>query len=76
MPKILDVVAVNGRNWQPGPGKYSPRNEFGRNTSPSSTTVARDELFTIPEDKMTKTASKPKTIGKNAPAKIEFFQKK
>lgn len=25
---------------------------------------------------MTKTATKPKTIGKNAPAKIEFFQKK
>lgn len=36
VPKILDVVKERGQDWQPGPGRYSPRNNMGGELPPLS----------------------------------------
>lgn len=77
VPRIADVVALAGKNWQPGPGKYSPGNNFGRITSPISSTVSKDQIYTVKDFALTKpSTTKAKSIGKNAPQRVEFFPKK
>jgi hypothetical protein len=77
VPKIADIVALAGKDWQPGPGKYSPANNFGRNTSPDSTSVSKDSIYTVKDFGISQAKStKARSIGKNAPLKVEFFPKK
>ena len=66
------MVQREGKNWQPGPGAYSPT----ASTATLNEAVTRDEIFKFNANLQLNDKSKQKTIGKNAPIKNDILGKK